>query len=73
MPAEDFTRLDLPYEAAFLTGKAFLDYKKRGGSRTATLHDFFIGAHAAVLGLQLLTHDDARFRACFPTVKLISP
>lgn len=73
LPAEDFTRLDLPYEAAFLAGKAFLDYKKHGGSRTATLPDFFIGAHAAVLGLQLLTRDDARFRTYFPTVKLISP
>ena len=73
LPPEGFTRLELPYEAAFLAGKAFLDYKRRGGSRTATLPDFFIGAHAAVLGLQLLTRDEARFRTYFPTVKLISP
>ena len=73
LPEEDFARLELPFEAAFLAGKAFRDYKSRGGTRTATLPDFFIGAHAAVLGLNLLTRDDARFRTYFPTVKLISP
>jgi predicted nucleic acid-binding protein len=73
MPPEDFTKLDLPYEAAFLAAKAFLDYKKRGGSKKVTLPDFFIGAHAAVLDLRLLTRDSARFRTYFPTVKLIAP
>jgi predicted nucleic acid-binding protein len=73
LPEKYFTRLGLPNEAAFLAGKAFMNYKKRGGTRTATLPDFFIGAHAAVLGLNLLTRDDTRFRAYFPTVTLLSP
>ncbi len=73
LPASTFLRLDLPMEAAFLAGKAFLRYKKLGGTRTATLPDFFIGAHAAVAGLNLLTRDSAHYRAYFPTVTLISP
>ncbi len=70
---EDFQRLDLPYEAAFLAGKAFLDYRRRGGKRSAPLADFYIGAHAAVAGLRLLTRDRARYRTYFPTIDLISP
>ena len=63
----------IPKEALFLAGKAFLTYKKRGGFRKSLLPDFFIGAHAAVEGMELLTRDPSRFRAYFPTVKLISP
>lgn len=69
----DFLSMDLSNEAAFLAGKAYLDYKKRNGNRSATLPDFFIGAQAAVLGLRLLTRDAWRFRTYFPRVTLISP
>ena len=73
LPMASFRRLDLPYEAAFLAGKAFSRYRKQGGTRTATLPDFFIGAHAAISGLQLLTRDDRRYRTYFPTITILSP
>ncbi|HEY2410287.1 MAG TPA: type II toxin-antitoxin system VapC family toxin [Polyangiaceae bacterium] len=73
LPANVFRRDPLPYEAAFLAGKAFLRYRKRGGARRTPLPDFYIGAHAAVAGFQLLTRDVARYRTYFPTVTLISP
>jgi len=73
LPSEDFDRLDLPYEAAFLAGKAFLSYKRKGGKRSAPLADFYIGAHAAVTGMRLLTRDARRYRTYFPTVDLIAP
>jgi predicted nucleic acid-binding protein len=63
----------IPREAAFLAGKCFLRYRRRGGARTMPLPDFLIGAHAAVERLPLLTRDPARFRTYFPTVALISP
>lgn len=68
-----FERLQLPWEAAFVAGKAFKRYRSRGGKRTAPLPDFFIGAHAAVAGLALLTRDARRFREYFPKLKLIAP
>ena len=73
LPPEEFARLDLPYEAAFLAGKAFLSYRRRGGRRSAPLADFYIGAHAAVAGLRLLTRDARRYRTYFPTVEIIAP
>lgn len=73
LPADLFRRDDLPYEAAFLAGKAFLAYRRRGGTRTSPLPDFFIGAHAAVAKFRLLTRDDARVRSYFPTVTIIVP
>jgi predicted nucleic acid-binding protein len=73
LPSEEFDRLDLPYEAAFLAGKAFLAYKRKGGKRSAPLADFYIGAHAAVAGMRLLTRDARRYRTYFPTVDLIAP
>ncbi len=73
LPADLFERLPIPYEAAFLAGKCFLDYRRRGGRRTSTLPDFFIGAHAAVGGMQLITRDVGRYRTYFPTLRLISP
>ena len=73
LPEASFRRLPLPFEAAFLAGKAFLRYRRQGGSRTSTLPDFFIGAHAAVAGLRLLTRDASRYRAYFPTVEIIAP
>lgn len=65
--------LEIPREALFLAGKAFLAYRKRGGTRTGVLPDFFIGAHAAVMGLPLLTREAARYRTYFPGVALITP
>jgi predicted nucleic acid-binding protein len=63
----------VPREAAFLAGKCFLRYRRAGGSKEMPLPDFFIGAHAAVEGLTILTRDCARFQTYFPSVKLISP
>ena len=65
--------LDIPREALFLAGKAFLKYKRRQGHKNGVLPDFFVGAHAAVLGCPLLTRDAARYRTYFPAVQLISP
>lgn len=62
-----------PREALFLAGKIFLQYRKSGGARTGVLPDFFIGAHAAVSGLPLLTRDSARYRTYFPSMALIAP
>ena len=66
-------RLNLPWEAAFLAGKAFMDYRRRGGNRTSPLPDFYIGAHAAVAGLTLLTRDATRYRTYFPRLEIIAP
>jgi len=63
----------IPKEALFLAGKAFLQYKKRKGGKTNVLPDFFIGAHAAVAGYQLITRDKGRFSTYFPSVELIMP
>jgi predicted nucleic acid-binding protein len=73
LPAAVFLREDIPWSAAFLAGKAFLDYRRRGGNRRSPLPDFFIGAHAAVKGLRLVTRDASRYRTYFPTVELIVP
>jgi len=73
LPAAVFRREALPYEAAFLAGKAFVRYRRRGGIRSTPLPDFFIGAHAAVAGYRLLSRDAARYRSYFPTVELICP
>ena len=66
-------REDVPWEAAFRAGKAFDEYRRRGGVRANTLPDFLIGAHAAVKGYRLLTRDGARFRSYFPEVDVIAP
>lgn len=63
----------IPKESLFLAGKAFLQYKKRKGGKTNVLPDFFIGAHAAVAGYQLITRDKGRFSTYFPSVELIMP
>ncbi len=63
----------LPRAALFLAGKAFVHYRRAGGSRTGVLPDFFIGAQAAVEKLSLLTRDVGRYRTYFPTVELITP
>lgn len=68
-----FRRLPLPYEAGFVAGWAFVEYRRRGGARTSPLPDFYIGAHAAVAGLTLLTRDARRYRTYFPKLRLVSP
>jgi predicted nucleic acid-binding protein len=73
LPAESFGRLHLPLEAAFVAGKAFLRYRRRRGLRTSPLPDFFIGAHAAVAGLRLLTRDGRPYRTYFPSLELVAP
>ena len=65
--------LAIPKESLFLAGKAFLTYKRRGGTRRSPLPDFFIGAHAAVSGLILISRDASRYRSYFPQVQLIAP
>jgi len=68
-----FQILELPKEALFLAGKAFLQYKRNQETKTSTLPDFFIGAQAAVLDIDLLTRDVSRYHTYFPTVNLITP
>jgi predicted nucleic acid-binding protein len=68
-----FVHAPLPWEAAFLAGKAFREYKRRGGSKRSPLPDFYIGAHAAVAGMTLLTRDPRRYRAYFPKLRLLCP
>jgi predicted nucleic acid-binding protein len=73
LPRSMFDREPIPFEAAFLAGKAFQTYRKQGGSRRSPLPDFFIGAHAAIAGHRLLTRDIARYRTYFPKLPLIAP
>jgi predicted nucleic acid-binding protein len=73
IPARLYRRDPLPFEAAFLAGKAFLRYRRRGGARVRPLPDFYIGAHAAIAQHRLLTRDPRRYRTYFPTVELIAP
>ncbi len=63
----------IPREALFLAGRVFLKYRRQRGMKSGVLPDFFIGAHAAVSGVPLLTRDVRRYRSYFPTVKLIAP
>lgn len=64
---------ELPHEALFLAAKAFFQYRRRGGTKTSPLPDFFIGAHAVVLGIPILTRDKGRYATYFPKVRLICP
>lgn len=73
LPPDDFRRVQLPWEAAFLAGKAFVRYRRSGGSKASTLPALYIGAHAAVAAVALLTRDDGRYRTYFPTVELVAP
>ncbi|MGV9582448.1 type II toxin-antitoxin system VapC family toxin [Nocardia farcinica] len=73
LPENELERLPLPFEAGFVASKAFLAYRRRGGERRSPLPDFYIGAHAAVSGLRLLTRDAARYRTYFPRLPLIAP
>jgi len=73
LPKAMFEREAIPYEAAFLAGKSFLAYRRRGGAKRSPLPDFLIGAHAAIAGYRLLTRDAARYRTYFPSLPLIAP
>lgn len=70
LPKDYFIYLDLPYEAAFLAGKCFLKYRRAGGT---TLPDFFIGAHAAVEGMTLVSRDKKRYQTYFPGLQIVAP
>jgi len=69
----DLLFLDLPRAAGFRAGRAFRDYRRRGGARSSALPDFFIGAQASVLGVPILTRDLGRYRTYFPEVELVAP
>ncbi len=71
--AAGLEREQVPWSAAFLAGKAFDEYRHAGGTRRSPLPDFYIGAHAAVTGMRLLTRDADRYRTYFPSVELIAP
>jgi predicted nucleic acid-binding protein len=73
LPKTMLDREPIPYEAAFLAGKAFLAYRRRGGSKRSALPDFFIGAHAAIAGYDLITRDARHYRTYFPKLSLIAP
>jgi len=66
-------RRQIPWSAAFLAGKCFQQYRRSGGTRRSPLPDFFIGAHAAVEGMALLTRDSARYRTYFPRLRILAP
>ena len=68
-----FRHEPIPGEAAFLAGKCYVAYRRRGGAKLRPLPDFFIGAHAAVAGLPLITRDPRRFRTYFPRLELVCP
>lgn len=73
LPADYYRRLPLPWDAAFLAGQCFLTYRRGGGTRRSPLPDFYIGAHAAVEGLTLLTRDAKRYRTFFPSLRIVAP
>jgi predicted nucleic acid-binding protein len=73
LPPDYYQRLALPWEAAFLAGRCFVMYRRRGGSRRSPMPDFYIGAHAAVQDMTLLTRDSRRYRTYFPTLRIIAP
>ena len=68
-----FQMLDIPKEALFLAGKVFVKYRKNRGTKRSPLPDFYIGAHAAILEIELITRDESRYCTYFPTVRLICP
>jgi hypothetical protein len=73
LPEDTFARLQLPWVAGFLAGKCFLRYRRAGGVRRSPLPDFFIGAHAALEDLTLLTRDRRRYTTYFPTLRIVTP
>ena len=73
LPPEMIERRAITPEVAFLAGKCFVKYRRQGGTRRSPLPDFFIGAHASVEGMPLVTRDAARYRTYFPRLEIISP
>jgi predicted nucleic acid-binding protein len=73
LPGRIFQRVSLPWEAGFLAGKCFLTYRRRGGEKSTPLPDFYIGAHAAIEQLAILTRDAARYRTYFPKLEILAP
>jgi hypothetical protein len=73
LPSALYQRQPLPWEAGFLAGKCLRLYRRRGGPRNSPLPDFYIGAHAAIARLALLTRDAARYRSYFPSVEILAP
>ncbi|WP_421726392.1 type II toxin-antitoxin system VapC family toxin [Bauldia sp.] len=73
MVPDRYRRESVPWDAAFMAGVAFLEYRRRGGKRSSPLPDFFIGAHAAVRGYRLLSRDRGYYRTYFPSLDIISP
>jgi len=73
VPPGAFHLLPLPYAAAVPAARAFAAYRQAGGAKTSPLPDFFVGAHAEVENLTLLTRDPTRYRTYFPNVRLICP
>ena len=73
LPEEYFQRQPLPWEAAFLAGRSFVRYRRRGGHRRSPMPDFYIGAHAALAGMTLLTRDARRYRTYFPSLRVVAP
>ena len=73
LPSALYRRAPLPWAAAFLAGKCFVRYRRRGGLRRSPLPDFYIGSHAAVDRLGLLTRDDTRYRSYFPGIEIFAP
>ena len=73
LPADYFLRRALPWEAAFLAGRSFVRYRRKGGQRRSPLPDFYIGAHALIARFTLLTRDPRRYQSYFPTLRLIAP
>jgi predicted nucleic acid-binding protein len=69
----ELTMREIPRPALFLAGKAYLQYRRRGGSKGQVMPDFFIGAHATVEGWPLLTRDASRFRTYFPRLEVVAP
>ncbi len=72
LPSADFVRESLPYDAGFLVSRAYVRYRRQGGERRSPLPDFYIGAHAAVRGYDLVTRDTA-YRSYFPSLRLVAP
>lgn len=73
LPARLYERLELPYAVSRSAAMAFHKYRKSGGTRTSLLPDFYIGAHAQLMGCTLVSRDSARYKTYFPKLKLISP